>query len=189
MPPRFQKGFAYIALLAVIAIITLGLGVASEHLAQQAQHERETELLFVGEQFRHAIASYYRNSPPGNMQFPATLDELLLDRRFPVPVRHLRRIYPDPMTGTTRWGLVRNEQGRISGVFSFSSEVPIRTNQALEVVRDAAGKPIAAYSDWKFIFKPEDGGGLTASSPDTETDNPEEDGSQQGNEMGMSQPN
>jgi type II secretory pathway pseudopilin PulG len=188
MPSRRQNGFAYIALLAVIAILALGLGVASENLAQQAQREREAELLFVGDQFRNAIASYYHNSPQGIMQLPLTLDELLNDKRFPKPVRHLRRIYADPMSGVTKWGLVRNEQGRISGVFSLSTEAPIRTNPELEVVRDVEGKVIRTYSGWKFIFKPEDDNGLAASTTDEGEDNPENDGSEQSDEVDTSQP-
>ena len=62
-----------------------------------AQREREQELLFVGSQFRNAFMSYYGATPAGRA-LPAFLEDLVEDNRFPVPRRHLRRVYADPMT-------------------------------------------------------------------------------------------
>ena len=95
---RTIGGFAYIALLASLAVIMLVLTAASENISQTAKREREKQLLFVGEQFRNAIASYYENAPQGNKQFPKDLDVLVKDNRSIKAMRHLRRIYIDPMT-------------------------------------------------------------------------------------------
>jgi len=110
------------------------------------QREREVELLFVGEQFSRAIESYYRQSP-GGPQLPRSLDDLLLDERFPMVRRHLRRIYRDPMTGSTEWGLVRLGD-RIAGIHSLSKDQPIKS-AGLDRPGFAEAK---SYEDWKFVF-------------------------------------
>ena len=90
--PSNHAGFAYVALLLVIAVVALTLGVATEQIEHAAQREREEQLLFVGSQFRQAIASYYEQSP-GAKQYPRKLEELLQDNRFPKPKRHLSLIH------------------------------------------------------------------------------------------------
>ena len=163
---RKDTGFAYIALLCVLAGLALMLGVAAEQIDHAAQRDREEQLLFVGSQFRKAIASYYEQSP-GAKQYPRKLEELLQDNRFAKPVRHLRRIYADPMhTGTVSidardnradWQLVRTPQGSIVGVYSRSDLLPIRTQLDDDLMKVIGDGPILHYSDWKFIYQPLDG--------------------------------
>jgi type II secretory pathway pseudopilin PulG len=141
-----QRGFGYLMVLFAIAAIGIGLASTGEVWSASAQRERETQLLFVGQQFRLALASYRDRSPPGTPTAPTTLAELLEDRRFPMPVRHLRRLWPDPMSGTTDWGLVV-AGGRIVGVHSRDEREPLRTAFA---ERDADLAGAAAYSLWVF---------------------------------------
>jgi type II secretory pathway pseudopilin PulG len=96
---RAQHGFTYIGLLFFVVIVTFALSGLATAWHTMAQREREAELLFVGEQFRRAIESYFLQSP-GRSKLPASLDDLLLDERHPVTKRHLRRLYRDPMTGS-----------------------------------------------------------------------------------------
>ena len=96
--------------MGLVVLLALG-GVAVTQFAETAatarQREREAELLWVGQQYRQAIESYYRASPGLNKHLPVSFDELLRDPRFPQPVRHLRRLYPDPMQPEAPWGLLR----------------------------------------------------------------------------------
>src|SRR5438093_8240525 len=57
-----QGGFTYIGLLIAIALMGLGLAAYGELYSHAAQRDKEAELLFVGTQFRDAIASYYNKS-------------------------------------------------------------------------------------------------------------------------------
>lgn len=179
MPPGDRpalRGFAYIALLLVLAGMTLLLGVALQHIDQAAQREREAQLLFVGKQFRQALASYYESSPGGAKHFPRKLEQLLRDDRFAKPVRHLRRIYIDPMvdpmvdpgvdpmrgdagSNAPGWQLVRDLRGGIVGVHSRSQARPIRSVAVLDdAMQKAIGEqPVRHYSDWKFVYLPPDG--------------------------------
>lgn len=154
---RHARGFAYIALLAALAVLMLLLARAAPDIAQSAQREREAQLLFAGKQFRNAIASYYEGSPQGNHQYPDKLEQLLQDNRALKPARHLRRIYVDPMTGSTEWGLLRNEQGKIVGVYSQSRQVPLKTSFEPELQQSFGDAPILSYADWQFAYRPADG--------------------------------
>ena len=73
-----------------------------------------------------ADGSYCRLSPVSGLQrYPATLEDLLRDGRVPGIKRHLRKIFVDPMTGKTEWGLIK-EGGRIIGVHSLSANKPLK---------------------------------------------------------------
>lgn len=152
----YVGGFAYIALLLTLAGLVLILGAASEQIEQSAQRDREEQLMFVGNQFRAAIASYYERSP-GTKRYPQKLDELLQDNRFSKPIRHLRNLYKDPMTNQADWQLIRGAQGGIVGVNSRSELVPIRTKLDSDLLKAIGNRPVRYYSDWKFIYQPRDG--------------------------------
>ena len=162
------QGFAYIALLASLAVITLTLGMAAENIAQTAKREREAQLLFVGKQFRNAIADYYEKSPQSAKQYPKALADLLTDNRFPRPARHLRKIYVDPMRGSADWGIVRNNQGDILGVYSLSQEMPIKTRFDQDIQESFGDGLLRSYADWKFVYRP--AAGATGDSIGNEID-------------------
>ena len=110
--------------------------------------EREADLLFVGQQLRDALTRYARESPAGAPKYPKTLDELLLDKRYPTVRRHLRRVYNDPMTGASTWGLIR-QQDRIVGVYSLASGAPLkRSGFPPEMIQLTEAK---SYRDWRFV--------------------------------------
>jgi type II secretory pathway pseudopilin PulG len=147
-----QGGLTYLALLFVVAVMgaTLALGGVVWQTAQQ--REKELELLFVGHQFRQAIASYYHASPGGVQRYPLELADLMKDPRFPGVRRHLRRVYADPMTGKTDWGVLRSFDGGIIGVHSLSEQAPIRAHFPVGPDREFTGK--TRYADWKFVYLP-----------------------------------
>jgi type II secretory pathway pseudopilin PulG len=149
---RSQKGFTYLGLLIVVAIMGLGLAAFSEIASHTAQREKEAELLFRGNAFQQAIASYYKKES----RYPQSLEQLLEDKRFPMPVRHLRRLYRDPMTGEADWGLLEAPGGGVMGVFSKSEQRPIKSGNF--ALRHAAFEHAANYSDWKFFHQPSPGG-------------------------------
>ncbi len=146
---RAQGGFVYIALLIGLAIIGVGLSATSEVWTQSRQREKEEELLFVGNQIRQAISRYYLQSPPAARRFPMTLDELVEDVRTPdKPARFLRKLYADPMTGSTNWGEVRLASGQLVGVYSQSNDTPFKVFGF--ALRDIDFLDKDRYSDWIF---------------------------------------
>jgi type II secretory pathway pseudopilin PulG len=126
--------------------------VGMEVWAKARQRERETELLFIGEQYRQALRHYYATSVAGQARdLPTRLEDLLNDNRFPVPVQHLRRLYPDPITGSDEWGLIRRGD-HIVGVHSLSEATPIK--QAGFSKPNASFEGRTAYKDWVFLYVP-----------------------------------
>lgn len=152
-PIRQQpKGFTYLGMLIIVAVMGMGLAAFGQIYSHAAQREKEAELLFVGEQFREAIASYHRKSP-GTQAYPKTLEDLVEDKRFPMPQRHLRRIYADPMTGGREWGLVEAPGGAgIMGVHSLSEDKPIKS--AHFSTRQQEFETAESYKAWRFVYSP-----------------------------------
>jgi type II secretory pathway pseudopilin PulG len=147
--PRLQRGFTYIGLLVAVMLMGLMLTVVSRVWSTTTQRERETELLFIGHAYRMAIASYFANGH----RFPATLQDLLQDERWPVPKHHLRRLYPDPITGQADWNLVLTPNGDgIMGVVSNSNRAPIKRD-GFEPI-DQAFKDADCYCSWLFVYYP-----------------------------------
>ncbi|RQS58006.1 type II secretion system protein [Burkholderia sp. Bp8963] len=148
MPP---KGFTYLGLVIFVAILGIVSAAAAELGSIARRRSAEAELLFVGAQFRAALKSYYEATPRGSNPYPSSLQVLLKDPRFPTVVRHLRQIYPDPITGRTDWLLVMAPGGEIMGISSASARRPIKTAGFPEPFVTFAGK--SSYSEWVFYYQ------------------------------------
>lgn len=149
---RLQGGFTYLGLLALIAIMGTLLATAGEVWQQAQQREKEQELLFVGHQFRRAIARYYEHAPDPSHRYPMSLEALLKDPRYPATQRYLRRIYADPVRGGTEWGLLKGPGGEIYGVYSLSGEEPVKKSNFSKADKEFEGK--TKYSEWVFAHIP-----------------------------------
>ncbi len=101
-PAHSQQGFVYLWALFSVVLAGVAMAGAGQMWQVKSQRDKEAELLFIGEEFRKAIMSYHN----ANKQYPSTLEDLLKDSRSINIKRHLRKIYVDPMTNTTDWGLV-----------------------------------------------------------------------------------
>jgi type II secretory pathway pseudopilin PulG len=146
---RGQRGVILIALLLMLVLVGVGALAAAEIWSTTLKREREVELLWVGEQYRHAIESYWKATPGRRKQLPSTIDQLLLDDRFPNPVMHLRAAYPDPMAPDTDFELIRMNNALV-GVRSTSKDKPMKQANFPLRYRQFAGAE--DYSQWQFIF-------------------------------------
>jgi hypothetical protein len=146
------SGLAYWVLLWTVAVLTWGASASLQAGASLTRRDAEQQLRVIGEEFQAALRSY-ANLRRGDLPSPAargpkTLDELLRDPRVPGVRRHLRKLYHDPLTGQASWGLVRDRDGYIVGIYSLATGRPIRQ---LGPAPDLAltGAP-ASYQDWVF---------------------------------------
>ena len=147
-----ETGFTYLGILIAMALFGVALAATGDVWRTAAQREREQELLFVGNQFRNAFSTYYGFTPAGKPRYPRALEDLVEDNRFPVPRRHLRRVYADPMTGKPDWVLLDAPGGGIAGVQSRSEAKPLKTGNFAPP--DLKFEGAERYSDWKFVFEP-----------------------------------
>jgi type II secretory pathway pseudopilin PulG len=151
-----QRGFTYVGLLLAVALAGVALAAAGALWSTAVLRDKEAELLFVGDQFRRAIGSYY-DGTPGAKRYPLKLEDLLEDKRVGVTRRHLRRLFADPMTGQRDWELVRLPDGQIVGVHSRAEGRPMKV--ANFAPRDESFANAASYREWVFSYAPQGGGG------------------------------
>lgn len=154
-------GFTYIGLLILVAMIGVALTLVSEMWITAQKRDKEQELLFVGNQFRRALAMYRANGGG----YPRELQDLIKDPRVPGVRRYLRKIYRDPITGDPEWGLLRTNgtDGFITGVYSLSEAAPIK--QAEFSLADADFEKKSKYSEWVFVAGPAQGSNSTPPDP------------------------
>lgn len=146
-----QRGVVLLSVMVFILVTTLAASAMVVRYDTERRREKEVDLLFAGSQFRKAVASYYNTLPPGGARsLPPSLEALLNDQRFPVPVQHLRRIYKDPMTGQGDWELARGPGG-ILGVRSRSDLRPLKQSGFSKPFEQFAGTE--RYSDWAFVIQ------------------------------------
>ena len=77
--------------------------------------------------------------------------------------RHLRQIYFDPMTNSRDWGLIKQQDGGIIGVYSLSSDTPAkRANFQTDY---ATFDKAENYQGWKFTHTSSSAGGEGTQPP------------------------
>lgn len=149
-----QRGVTLMVVLVMIVIVGLSAGLAGQTISSMVQREREAELLWRGDQYRKAIASYLSSGGQGGaalLAYPQRLEDLLRDPRSLATKRHLRRLYPDPMTGAP-FLILKDPGGRLTGVRSASEDRPFQQDGFPIEYQDftAAEK----YSAWEFRYTP-----------------------------------
>ena len=147
-----QRGFTYLSLVILLAIMGLVGAAALKVDALLARAAAEQELLEIGAAFSAALDSYAAATPQGKPQQPPSLQDLLKDPRFPNPRRHLRKIFVDPISGKAEWGItyVGDKLGVI-GIYSLSQAQPLKLANFDERFQNFENKQ--HYADWKFTAK------------------------------------
>jgi type II secretory pathway pseudopilin PulG len=136
-------------LLILLAI--MGVVASAALKISNITHRRVAEeaLLDVGREFSEALESYRQVTPVGQPDEPLNLQDLLKDARFPTVVRHLRKMYNDPITGQPEWGLLRSEiTKRIVGVYSLSDVQPVKIGNFDAFFQGFSNK--TSYQQWVF---------------------------------------
>ena len=143
-----SRGFTYLGVLFLVLLLGMTAAMASVVWSTVQRRENERQLVFVGRQFQAAIEHYRKRSPDGQAPYPRQLEDLLRDARAVQVLRHLRQIYPDPITGTTQWGLIRLPDGGIVGVYSLSEREPLQRSSLGWGLSFPGAK---TYRDWRFV--------------------------------------
>lgn len=108
-----QKGFVYLWVLFALAVTLTLLSVQIEVTSHQVEKSRQRELRWVLAQYQSAILSY-RQSTLGTSDYRLeSLERLVRDERDGIVRRHIRKLYPNPITGRLDWVIVRGQDGQV----------------------------------------------------------------------------
>jgi len=146
---RACQGFTYLGLLFIITLMGLMAALAGSTWRFTAQRDRERELLFVGREYQRAIGCHLKAHAAQPQPYPTSLAQMLTNTDDSTVKRCLRRLYPDPITDSNDWGLVRTPEGGISGVYSRSTLAPLR--QRGVYAGDSIDLSAKSYLDLKFM--------------------------------------
>ncbi|HUO94929.1 MAG TPA: type II secretion system protein [Steroidobacteraceae bacterium] len=160
---RRARGFTYIGLLALIALIGIFLAGAGQVTRMAVQRDHEADLLFAGREYRAAIGRYfghYHHFPPtlaallGPMAADAAAGAATDPAGDAAPgiavFRAMRRAYRDPVTNSSEWTTIPAPDGGIMGIASASQLVPVK-KAGFEDNEDDFEKA-ASYADWLFVY-------------------------------------
>src|SRR5712671_4838843 len=167
-----QQGFTFLTVVFAVVMIGISLSVAGQQWRTIVQREREEELLYRGDQIKHAIEAYYRNAAapvvptgippvpgtrPGVGQYPNCGTEGndcfkdLLGDPASHKKRYLRKAFKDPMTDDD-WLMIKTTNNRLIGVHSKSMKEPFKNANFPEEYK--CFEQATAYTDWVFQFVP-----------------------------------
>ncbi len=135
--------------LAILLVVALALAYAAwSYWSKDTNIERESRLVFVGNQYKAAIGRYYENSPGTLKQFPRRLEDLIADGRITPKGQYMAELFADPMG--SNWGLIKDAEGGITGVHSLSDDEPVSDIDA----RPEEYKHSDTYAQWVFQYVP-----------------------------------
>jgi type II secretory pathway pseudopilin PulG len=94
-----------LAVIFLVALLTLSLSVALPKISKQIQRDREQETMQRGKQYIRGIKMYYKKFGA----YPPNVDALIKPTNN---IRFLRKKYADPTTGKEDWKPVRFGQNK-----------------------------------------------------------------------------
>lgn len=100
-----QSGYLLLALVLALALLMVAAVALAPGIAQQIRRDREEELVHRGTQYARAIRRFYKKFG----RYPNRLEELEGTNN----IRFLRKRYPDPITGSDEWRVIRFGQAKI----------------------------------------------------------------------------
>jgi hypothetical protein len=95
---RSRRGSVLLIIMMMATVLLVSLTAALPSIYQEAQREREEELIFRGNQYAHAVMLFRQKF----QRFPSTVDELIETDGM----RFLRKAYTDPMDPKGKWRFI-----------------------------------------------------------------------------------
>jgi type II secretory pathway pseudopilin PulG len=97
-----EAGFTLVAMMVMLAILSIMMGVVVQTVTAQMKREKEAELIFRGNQYVEAIRLYRVKYG----RFPMSLKEI-----WKAKPRVIRKKWKDPMTDSWNWGIIYLDTG------------------------------------------------------------------------------
>ncbi len=93
-----------VAVICMVALLTIALAVALPKVSKEIQRDRELETMHRGKQYARGVKLYYKKFGA----YPPSVDALVKTNN----IRFLRKKYTDPTTGKEDWKPVRFGQNK-----------------------------------------------------------------------------
>ena len=154
---REQRGYSFVEVLVVTAILFILASVAMPLVQVTAQRQREVELRAALRQMRTAIDKFKdavdqgriaaSELKPGSEGYPPDLETLvegvpMQNDQSGVKLKFLRRIPIDPMTNSTEWGMRSYQDRPDSPTWGGQSVFDVYTKS------EATALDGTKYKDW-----------------------------------------
>ncbi len=111
-PKPSEDGYMLIAVIFLVALLTISLAVALPRISKEIQRDRELETMHRGKQYIRGIRMYYKKFGA----YPPNVDALVKGTNN---IRFLRKKYADPTTGKEDWKPVRYGQNKAPTAMGF----------------------------------------------------------------------
>jgi type II secretory pathway pseudopilin PulG len=111
-PKPSEDGYVLLAVIFLLALLTLSLAVAAPRVAKEIQRDHELETMNRGKQYIRGIRMYYKTFNA----YPPNVDALLKPTNN---IRFLRKKYADPTTGKPDWKPVLFGQNKAPTAMGF----------------------------------------------------------------------
>jgi general secretion pathway protein G len=154
---RNQRGYTFVELITVTAILLILAGIAAPLLQVASQRQREAELRRALREMRTAIDRYKDAADqqviapselkPENQGYPPDLETLVEgvtrnNDATNTPLKFLRRVPIDPMTSSTEWGMRSYQDKPDSTSWGGQNIFDVYTKS------DGEGLDGTKYKDW-----------------------------------------
>jgi type II secretory pathway pseudopilin PulG len=107
-----EQGFTLLAVMFLLAVLTLSLTIALPKIAREIQRDREVETMHRGKQYIRALKLYHKAFG----SYPTNADALIKPTNN---IRFLRKKYADPTTGKADWKPVYVGQNKAPTAMGF----------------------------------------------------------------------
>jgi type II secretory pathway pseudopilin PulG len=107
-----EEGYMLVAVIFLLALLTISLAVALPKVSKEIQRDREMETTQRGKQYIRAVRMYYKKFGA----YPPNVDVLVKPTNN---IRFLRKKYADPTTGKEDWKPIRFGQNKAPTAMGF----------------------------------------------------------------------
>jgi type II secretory pathway pseudopilin PulG len=111
-----EQGYALLAVIFLVALLTISLAIAMPKVTKEIQRDRDLETMHRGKQYIRAIRMYQKQFGA----YPPNIDALVKPTNN---IRFLRKKYADPTTGRPDWKPVLFGQNKAPMSMGFFGQV------------------------------------------------------------------
>jgi type II secretory pathway pseudopilin PulG len=111
-----EQGYALLAVIFLVALLTISLAIAMPKVTKAIQRDRDIETMQRGKQYARAVKMYYKKFGA----YPPNVDALVKPTNN---IRFLRKKYADPTTGRPDWKPVLFGQNKAPTAMGFFGQV------------------------------------------------------------------